>query len=41
MNFWSKKKPRYHYIVLERSIGPSRTVRSKEEGLKMPYNLQK
>ena len=41
MNFQSKKKPRYYYVVLERSIGPPKAVRSKEEELKMPYNLQK
>jgi len=41
MSFQSKKKPKYCHIVLERSMGPPRAVRFKEEGLKMLYNLQK
>ena len=39
--FWSKKKPKYHHIVLGSNIEPSRVVRSKESGLKTLYDLEK
>ena len=41
MSFQLKKKPRYCYVVLGSSMGPPRTVRFKERGLKMPCDLEK
>jgi len=41
MSFQLKNKPRYCHVVLGSSMGPPRTVRSKERGLKTSCNLEK